>query len=337
MKHLFFLCLFPIILFSKQILVVPDYEGYADTMFPKRVVRSNYGNYNVWGRLKCVLQEKGIKIGGSNFRKFLADPSLIDEVDKVIFVNIPGYIRDEEFDQFPKEKLILMMWEPPSVIHRLYNPKLHERFGQVYTWQDDLVDGRHYFKMHYPVLHQMRSDMIPFKQQKMLCAISRNKRSSYRDEIYSERVAAIEFFERLGRNVFDLFGYGWQTEGYRNYKGSIPDKYATLRKYRFSLCYENTQNIEGYVTEKIFDCFHVGCVPVYLGASNITRYVPKDCFIDKRNFTSYDELLDFLEKMDQTTHRGYVKRIRAYLKTKQARAFSDEAFIENLLAQIPLS
>ena len=40
------------------------------------------------------------------------------------------------------------------------------------------------------------------------------------------------------------------------------------------------RNVNGYVTEKIFDAFKAGCVPVYWGAENITKYVPAECFID---------------------------------------------------------
>ena len=40
----------------------------------------------------------------------------------------------------------------------------------------------------------------------------------------------------------------------------------------------------GYMTEKIWDSFKAKTVPVYWGASNIEEYVPKNCFIDYRDF-----------------------------------------------------
>lgn len=43
------------------------------------------------------------------------------------------------------------------------------------------------------------------------------------------------------------------------------DKRAYLRDYRFNLCPENS-DAPGYVTEKLFDSFHSGTVPVYWGA-----------------------------------------------------------------------
>ncbi|WP_226896450.1 glycosyltransferase family 10 domain-containing protein [Poseidonibacter ostreae] len=53
----------------------------------------------------------------------------------------------------------------------------------------------------------------------------------------------------------------------------------------------------GYITEKIFDSFFAGCVPVYLGADNITEHIPKECFIDKREFDTYEKLYKYLKNM----------------------------------------
>jgi hypothetical protein len=42
----------------------------------------------------------------------------------------------------------------------------------------------------------------------------------------------------------------------------VDSKKNTLEKYKFSICYENARDIPGYITEKIFDCFFAGCVPI---------------------------------------------------------------------------
>ncbi|MDR1453444.1 MAG: hypothetical protein LBJ25_05680 [Candidatus Margulisbacteria bacterium] len=45
------------------------------------------------------------------------------------------------------------------------------------------------------------------------------------------------------------------------------NKDVYLRQYKFNICPENSQS-PGYVTEKIFDAFHAGCIPVYNGYSS---------------------------------------------------------------------
>lgn len=45
------------------------------------------------------------------------------------------------------------------------------------------------------------------------------------------------------------------------------DKLKYLRQYRFNLTPENT-NYKDYVTEKLFEAIHAGCVPIYHGSDN---------------------------------------------------------------------
>ena len=45
------------------------------------------------------------------------------------------------------------------------------------------------------------------------------------------------------------------------------DKEAYLRTFKFNICAENN-NTKDYVTEKIFDAFIAGCIPLYYGALN---------------------------------------------------------------------
>ena len=84
------------------------------------------------------------------------------------------------------------------------------------------------------------------------------------------------FFNQFYTNLFPR---------YPSYAGEISSKRAILEQYKFSICYENMSDMPGYITEKIFDCFFAGCVPIYLGASNMTDYIPGGTFIDKRKFS----------------------------------------------------
>lgn len=45
------------------------------------------------------------------------------------------------------------------------------------------------------------------------------------------------------------------------------DKLEYLKHYRFNITPENTNN-EGYVTEKLFEAIHSGCIPIYHGSNN---------------------------------------------------------------------
>jgi hypothetical protein len=82
------------------------------------------------------------------------------------------------------------------------------------------------------------------------------------------------------------------------------------------------------VTEKLFDCFRAGCVPVYVGPKEIAELVPAGCFIDGRAFAAPAELDAFLRTVDDAAYRGFQERIRAFLLSAQAQPFSQDHFAD---------
>ena len=101
-----------------------------------------------------------------------------------------------------------------------------------------------------------------------------------------------------------------------NYKGTVDDKAATLSRYRYAMCFENSFHplwTEGYLTEKILDCMACGTIPVYYGCSNIDALVPDDCFLDWRHFESPHELDMCLQNMTDHEYLGYCERMLAFM------------------------
>jgi hypothetical protein len=166
--------------------------------------------------------------------------------------------------------------------------------------------------------------------------IACNKHSADSRQLYSERVRAIEFFEQYAPTDFDLYGVGWDGQKYTTHKGSVADKQTCLQQYKFCICYENCRDCPGYVTEKIFDCLVAGCVPVYLGARNIHEYVPRECYIDRRNFASYHELYTYLHTMSEQQYQNYQQAIQTYVHSVQAQQFSSQGFIDTVVRGLKL-
>jgi hypothetical protein len=57
-----------------------------------------------------------------------------------------------------------------------------------------------------------------------------------------------------------------------------------IKNYTFNLIIENT-NADGYVSEKIYDSFTVGTIPIYYGNINHRINIPKDTYIDLKCYT----------------------------------------------------
>jgi hypothetical protein len=113
----------------------------------------------------------------------------------------------------------------------------------------------------------------------------------------------------------------------------VESKYEALSKYNFAICYENAI-FPGYVMEKIFDCFFVGTIPIYLGAPDIEKYVPKKCFIDRRDFSSYDELGKYLKSLGEPEINAYRENIHQYLTSEQFKPFTKENWAEMFIRLI---
>ena len=253
----------------------------------------------------------------------------------------------------------LMLLETPLICPA--NAFLPVEYRKVFTWNDSIVDGLQNIKFNFPnpMVHPDVNGFI--YRDRVCCMIAGNKAPIQHDvrELYSERVRDIRWFERNAPQDFDLYGIDWNLPAARpglsgkllrrvfrhlssclclqpfpSYRGKVERKMDVLRRTRFSICYENMRDMPGYITEKIFDCFCAGCVPVYWGANNIAHHVPPDCFIDRRRFADVSAVYAFLKAMDQPTYLGYQQRIAAFLDSDAAKPFSSEAFAETIVSTI---
>lgn len=159
----------------------------------------------------------------------------------------------------------------------------------------------------------------------MIVGGTNDKSRLYPNQLYSERIKTIRFFE-ANEPDFVFYGRNWNPTEYPSYRGNVEDKIAVNKNYKFTICYENCRDLPGYVTEKIFDCFAAGSIPVYWGACNITDYIPKDCFIDRRDFETLEKLYAFLKDMSKEEYESYLERIDSYLNSPESDLFSEENY-----------
>ena len=166
--------------------------------------------------------------------------------------------------------------------------------------------------------------------------ISGNKRSHVVSELYSGRIETAQWFYRNSTIPFDV--YGKPPFELPNYRGIIPDgeKLSVLKQYRFSLCFENTNHpvlSAGYITEKILDCFETRTIPIYLGACNIEKYIPEDCFIDYRKFSTLFDLESYLKTMSDKEYQRLISAIDQWIAEGNFQKYTNQPFF-NAIAQL---
>ncbi|MCP4179886.1 MAG: hypothetical protein GY756_19160 [bacterium] len=224
---------------------------------------------------------------------------------------------------------IYIQLEPPVImkIHSEGNiKKLAPLFKKILTWNDNLINQKNFVKFLPPMPYRRSSSKVTFSERKLLTNISGYKLSAFDNELYSERIRAIKFFENRIPNDFDLFGMGWSVADFPSYKGCVNSKLETLKNYKFSICYENISGMNGLLSEKIFDCFYANTIPIFWGAENVTDYIPKNCFIDKREYSNYETLLEYLESMEEKEYNDYISAIDTYLKSEKYKLFLPENY-----------
>lgn len=169
--------------------------------------------------------------------------------------------------------------------------------------------------------------------------LSPNWKTSCKNELHTKRLEAIEFFGKVEK--LDVFGKGWENLSVlsKNWQKrltpilskikptSIEDKLMTVAQYKFAICFENI-SYPGYVTEKIIDCFVAGVIPIYLGAPDIAAIIPRDAFVDKRNFSSWDQLDQYLANLQESEALKIIAAGRTFLECEVGMRYSYEGFAD---------
>jgi len=176
-------------------------------------------------------------------------------------------------------------------------------FSMVLTYDRQFFKRQQFRPIVYPQpFFESHRKFWEQKKDRFSTMVASHKQSRMPGERYSTRQEIIRFFEKNHPDSFDLYGVGWHQPQNRwerafpkqvfhtpLYRGAVDSKLETMAQYQFAFCIEN-YCYPHYITEKIFDALFVGSVPVYLGAPNVTDYIPASCFIDWRQYQSFDHL-----------------------------------------------
>ena len=93
--------------------------------------------------------------------------------------------------------------------------------------------------------------------------------------------------------------------------GSTPNWRVSVidytRDFKFAIAFEN-QSVAHYVSEKMLNALQAGALPIYWGAPNIADYINPKAFINCHDFTSFEEVLAHVKKVDQdeALYRSYM-------------------------------
>lgn len=247
-------------------------------------------------------------------------------------------------------------------------PTLAKLFARVFSWSDTEallpftrtpVQVRHFcWPQSFDAVHDQ---LWSRRDRKFLVMMNANKLPRLTvNELYTARLQAVQFFEQFGE--VDVYGRNWggmptrvgktrtpfalrklapplwtlkqrlwanplYSAAARASRGPAASKSSTIAQYRFALCFENSM-LKGWITEKMFDCFFAGTVPVYWGAPDILDWVPAECFIDMRRFKDFADLRAFLTTMEPDAEQRYRDAARDYVQSSRFTPFRLATFVD---------
>ena len=264
--------------------------------------------------------------------------------------------------QDPSVRAYVYLYENPLIRPLNRDRSALARYVKWFAWDGELLDDPRAVSLLYPNRFEVGPWNGPEKRPLFCVLVASNKALTVVDprDQYQARVRILDWYERHAPTDFHLYGRGWERPAalpgrwgrvrnqlrkilgrflatkspYATWRGPVDDKIELLTRARFCLAHENCRDLAGYVTEKLFDCFRAGCVPVYVGPKEIAELVPAGCFIDGRAYETPAALNAHLRTIDDAAYRGYQERIRAYLRSDQAHPFSQDHFAEVIVREI---
>lgn len=280
------------------------------------------------------------------------EASTIEEADVIIFCD---YLKDDlklvEELKVPIYKRMILLMEPTVVLPVNSSRKIKESFGTIIEVGRPRESNR--TVLNWPQYWRNLTLGEESRNSEEVVIVAGNKLSFIPGELYSlRRMAAVEIKE------IALFGTAWDMKFGVKFKkllaealiairaGKMPkprsfrywfftmdrwhgaprDKHLTLKKYRYSLVIENSTE---FLSEKLFDSFFAGCIPIYVGPNLQDFEIPKSLVVTaSADIASIKLAIARAQKVD---YSQWILDLETWLQNESIR---DNWSTENFFLQI---
>ena len=271
-------------------------------------------------------------------------------------------VSEAKKSKIPKNRMILVLWEPPIIHPKLHSDKYLSNFGHIYAPSKQWAKNHNAIYFKWPVGKIKNNHKIKNfnSRRKNAVIIQGNKVNFFKGENYSLRRAVLFESLRFNRPII-LYGNGWNKlpiketvkasinflfniklrvsqNGLKYIKSRYPyfggisnNKFKTLEEYKISIVIENHNS---YISEKIFDALNSGCVTIYVGAKLEEYGLNKKTAIQLDS--NLDIILDTLEKIMKYTDKDILKLHtiqRKYIKREFGK-WNNDLVLKNLAKDI---
>jgi hypothetical protein len=245
---------------------------------------------------------------------------------------------------------VLVRLEPMIVIPENYKRKNYEFFNLIVDIgkiKDPKINA-----LNWPQDLSVPKLVLTNRSERVVM-VNSNLLSLHKRERYSLRRAAIKKIDQI-----DLYGHQWNQSAktkvltlfrelkkfiakprfmkitgvkhyfcsYQNFLGSVGNKRSAMANYKYSLIIENSGD---YVSEKIFDSFLAGCMPIYVGPSLKNYLIPSELYFQAQpNVKSIREQINIVRSID---YQKWVQNVDIWLTSPDTyQSWSKDLFAKKL-------
>ena len=221
---------------------------------------------------------------GQNISKYI-----INELsDKFIFKideNIPDYLIYNVFGNYHLNK----KWKNCIKIAYFTEnkiPDLNEADYAISFYHINYLDRFFKKKIIFPIINikRIRDEVIKSKNRKKFCAaVISNSKSKFR----------INFIKELSKyKKVDMWG-----RFKNNIGGKVKNKTLFLSSYKFSIAMENSEG-DGYTSEKIYQSYISGTIPIYYGNYMIDEIFNPKSYILIKGEKDMQKKIEYIKRID---------------------------------------
>jgi len=225
-----------------------------------------------------------------------------------------------EVDLIQAKHKVGLIIEPQSIetepYQRARNAQFVNKFDFIFTHSQSLIETNPEKFKFYPFMGCWieHADRKIHDKTKMTSIIASAKTQTFGHRLRHEVVGKL-------RGKVDVYGRGYR---------AVDSKLEALGPYMFSIVIENEKS-PTWFTEKLCDCFAVGTVPIYWGATKIGEYFDERGIIQ---FNSIEELDSILSGLTEDDYYNRMDAIKANLAKDEEHGFLPDNIIGATLARI---
>ncbi len=331
----------------KTMLVIPDYKFGA---YGWEKERSYFNNFSYRA------EAKGWKLVQ------IRDHFSIDEIDCVFASNYAKYIDKVHnyniYDKIIKNdkiKKISAIFEAPSRRPDLWDYTKWFDFCISFNKKPEKHCQCEHIESPYPYnFSENKCDYLEWNSRDTLVWVSSNNWFRGSDSLSQRRLQDFNYYSKRLSGKIALYGKGWDIKSpslygpfpvigifhnrknkkyYNNisqyWLGQVENKSETISNYKFCFSYENTDDYPGYVTEKVFDAWIAGCIPVYWGDSEFEKLY-QDLLICPRKI-GIENSVEIMRELDQEKAYCVYSKFKSKLEDGEFTRYSHEYFQDKVL------